>query len=44
MLTMLIWNFELLECPEKLSGYSGLLAVVNKPQQCFVRLRKIDYL
>jgi cytochrome P450 len=42
MLTMMIWHFELLKCPDAMSGYGGCLAVVNKPRQCFVRLRKID--
>ncbi|KAJ9307438.1 hypothetical protein DTO217A2_3120 [Paecilomyces variotii] len=41
MLTMIIWHFELLKCPDAMSGYGGCLAVVNKPRQCFVRLRKV---
>ncbi|PLB35829.1 cytochrome P450 [Aspergillus candidus] len=42
MLIMMIWHFEFLKCPEAMSGYAGCLAVVNKPRQCFVRLRKVD--
>ncbi|OOF97565.1 hypothetical protein ASPCADRAFT_129245 [Aspergillus carbonarius ITEM 5010] len=42
MLTMMIWHFELLKCPEDMSGYGGCLAVVNKPRQCFVRLCRVE--
>lgn len=42
MLTMMIWHFELLKCPDAMSGYGGCLAVVNKPRQCFVRLQKVS--
>ncbi|KAI0199477.1 cytochrome P450 [Astrocystis sublimbata] len=41
-LTMLIWNFELLECPKELSSYAGLMALVHKPRNCYVKLRKIE--
>ncbi|KAI0423307.1 cytochrome P450 [Xylaria grammica] len=43
LLTMLIWNFELLGCPEELSGYYGRLSFVNKPRNCYVRLKGLDY-
>ncbi|KAI0190595.1 cytochrome P450 [Astrocystis sublimbata] len=43
LLTMLIWNFELLKCPDDLSSYSGQLSFVNKPRNCYVRLRSIDH-
>ncbi|KAI8633447.1 cytochrome P450 [Xylariaceae sp. FL1651] len=42
LLTMLIWNFELLKCPGELSGYSGRLSFVNKPRSCYVRLKALD--
>lgn len=38
---LIVWNFELLSCPRRLSGYHSTLDVTNKPKQCFVRLRKI---
>jgi len=41
LLTMLVWHFEMLECPERLSGYKGILAVVNRPKDCYVRLREV---
>jgi cytochrome P450 len=42
ILTMVIWNFELLECPKKLSGHSARLALTYKPHQCFVRLNRFN--
>ncbi len=42
LLTMLIWNFELLECPEALQDDSGLIGVIYKPQSCYVRVKKVD--
>ncbi|KAJ5318340.1 hypothetical protein N7476_004760 [Penicillium atrosanguineum] len=42
MLAMMIWHFELLKCPESMSSYGGCLAVVNKPRDCFARLRKVS--
>lgn len=42
MLTLLIWNFDLLECPAELSSWNGKSGIVYKPIQCFVRLKKVD--
>lgn len=28
--------------PDALSGYTGVMAVVYKPQKCYVRLRKVE--
>ncbi|KAL0942969.1 cytochrome P450 monooxygenase [Colletotrichum truncatum] len=39
--TLIIWNFELLQCPEELSSYKGVEGVTYKPQQAYVRLRKV---
>jgi cytochrome P450 len=41
VLTLVLWNFELLPCPPGLSGYHSSLITTNEPQQCYVRLRKI---
>lgn len=39
--TLLVWNFEFLELPDKLNS-SEVVDVLNaKPKECFVRLRKI---
>lgn len=40
--TLLIWNFELVKCPEELSGYAAVETLTHKPRQCFVSLRKLD--
>ncbi|KAK0647797.1 Cytochrome P450 27C1 [Lasiodiplodia hormozganensis] len=40
-LTMVLWQFELLKCPEDVSGYEAYDGVVHKPKKCFVRLRHI---
>ncbi|EFQ35224.1 cytochrome P450 [Colletotrichum graminicola] len=41
MLTLIVWNFELLPCPDDLSKYSARIGVTTKPKSCYVRLRKI---
>lgn len=38
---LIVWNFELLPCTGRLSGYSSKIGITNKPKQCFVRLRKV---
>lgn len=38
LLTMLGWNFEMLPCPEEVSGYGGLGAVAHQPAKCYVQL------
>ncbi|KAL4960172.1 cytochrome P450 [Aspergillus stella-maris] len=40
-LVLLLWRFELLSCPEGLSGYGELLSSTRKPRQCYLRLREI---
>ncbi|KAI4594425.1 hypothetical protein KJ359_008213 [Pestalotiopsis sp. 9143b] len=40
LLTMIIWNFELLPTPEELAGVAAIAGITYKPRQCFVRLRK----
>ncbi|KAJ6021663.1 cytochrome P450 monooxygenase [Penicillium herquei] len=41
VLTLVIWNFELLACPVNLSGYQASLITTNEPQQCYVCLREV---
>ncbi|KAH9844889.1 Cytochrome-P450 monooxygenase [Teratosphaeria destructans] len=43
-LTIMIWNFELLECPPALSGYQSNLNMTHEPKSCYVRLREVDSL
>jgi cytochrome P450 len=41
VLTLVLWNFELMRCPEELSGYFVGLVATTEPRQCFVRLREL---
>ncbi|OAA69627.1 Cytochrome P450 [Cordyceps fumosorosea ARSEF 2679] len=41
LLVSVVWKFEMLECPEELSSPLGKFGVVYKPQQTYVRLRKV---
>ena len=40
VLTLIVWNFELLPCPPALSGYKAILITTNEPTNCYVRLRE----
>ncbi|KAI0473332.1 cytochrome P450 monooxygenase [Xylariaceae sp. FL0804] len=40
VITLILWNFELMTCPPSLSGYSASLITTNEPKQCYVRLRE----
>lgn len=39
--TLLVWNFELLKCPEELSGYGSVMHMTSRPRHCYVRLREV---
>lgn len=41
LLTLIVWNFELLLCSTALSSYKSILITTHEPQQCYVRLREI---
>ncbi|KZL78207.1 cytochrome P450 monooxygenase [Colletotrichum tofieldiae] len=41
LVTLTVWNFELLPCPKDLSGYDGIEGVTYKPQQAYARLRRV---
>jgi cytochrome P450 len=41
LITLIIWNFELLQCPPALSGYESILVSANRPKDCYVRLRNL---
>ncbi|PTB66764.1 cytochrome P450 [Trichoderma citrinoviride] len=41
LLTLIIWNFELLQCPPALSGYDSVLVSANRPKDCYVRLKSL---
>ncbi|OLN81291.1 Beta-amyrin 11-oxidase [Colletotrichum chlorophyti] len=42
ILSLLVWNFEILKCPEALSGYEGKDGVTYRPIKNFVRLKKVQ--
>ncbi|KAL7787156.1 cytochrome P450 [Trichoderma ceciliae] len=35
LITLIIWNFELLQCPPALSGYDSVLVSANRPKDCY---------
>lgn len=37
---LLIWHFDLLKCPEGLSGYNAVQRFAREPTDCYVRLSK----
>ncbi|GAW19653.1 hypothetical protein ANO14919_091420 [Xylariales sp. No.14919] len=41
VLTLLLWNFELLPCPPEVSTYHSKLIASNEPSHTYVRLREI---
>ncbi len=43
LVTLMVWDFELLPVPAELSGYAARDGVAHTPRQCFVRLRKLDH-
>ena len=42
LVTLIVWNFELLPCPENLSGYGAFDGLTRRPRQCYVTLRSLD--
>ncbi|RYP50518.1 hypothetical protein DL768_003971 [Monosporascus sp. mg162] len=42
VLTLVAWNFELLQCLSSLSRYNAELIITNEPIQCDVRLHQIE--
>ncbi|OAA71633.1 cytochrome P450 monooxygenase [Cordyceps fumosorosea ARSEF 2679] len=41
LLTLLVWQFELLPCPKALSGYDAVQVLTNKPRRCYVALKEL---
>ncbi|KAJ0333089.1 hypothetical protein COL922a_011075 [Colletotrichum nupharicola] len=42
LLSLIVWNFELLKCSEELSGYQAKDGVTHKPLKNYVRLQKVE--
>ncbi|KAI6779695.1 uncharacterized protein J7T54_005725 [Emericellopsis cladophorae] len=40
LVTMLVWHFEFLACPEALSSYARVEGLTQKPEYCYVRLQR----
>lgn len=41
LVTLLVWTFEFLPCPNELSSYEDIEGLTRKPKQCFVSLKVI---
>ncbi|KAK1720886.1 cytochrome P450 [Colletotrichum lupini] len=41
IVTMIVWNFQLLPCPKELSGYAPKEGFTYKPKDCYVRLQAL---
>lgn len=42
LFSLIVWNFELLECPEKVSSFKSVLKATNEPKQFYLRLCEIN--
>ncbi|KAI0115384.1 cytochrome P450 [Daldinia grandis] len=43
VLTLMLWEFELLSVPPSLSSYAAKDGLAHTPRQCFIRLGKVKY-
>ncbi|KAM0327597.1 hypothetical protein ACHAQA_005890 [Verticillium albo-atrum] len=41
VITLVIWEFELLKCGEELSGYEAIEELTYKPKQCYLKPRRV---
>lgn len=41
LVTLLVWTFEFLPCPEELSSYENIEGLTRKPVQCYINLKVI---
>jgi hypothetical protein len=41
IISLIVWSFELLPCPQSLSGHKPVLIMTNRPKDCYVRLREV---
>lgn len=42
VITLIVWNYEMLRAPAELSGYKAVDELTRRPKQCYLRLRKIS--
>lgn len=43
IITLLVWEFRLVKCPDALSGYGAVETLTHKPRDCYVRLEKLEH-
>ncbi|KAK1948754.1 cytochrome P450 [Colletotrichum sublineola] len=43
IVTLIIWNFELLPCAEEISTYEPIEGITSRPKHCYVRLRNVAF-
>lgn len=41
LIALIVWNFELLPVPDKLSGWEGFVQIAYRPRQCYIRAKKL---
>ncbi|KAK1974960.1 cytochrome P450 [Colletotrichum cereale] len=41
IVTLIIWNFELLPCYKEISSYDSIEGITSRPRQCYVILRSV---
>ncbi|KAK2598353.1 hypothetical protein N8I77_011773 [Diaporthe amygdali] len=41
-IALVVWHFELKQCPVELSGYDSVQRFAREPTQCYVRLSKVE--
>ncbi|KAH6855503.1 cytochrome P450 monooxygenase [Chaetomium sp. MPI-CAGE-AT-0009] len=42
LLTLLVWNFELLQCAPKISRLTAVMTTANTPRDCYIRLKELE--
>ncbi|KAI0835643.1 cytochrome P450 [Hypoxylon sp. FL0890] len=42
LLSLIVWNFHLIRCPDELSSYAQKAGITHKPYQCYVRLQPVE--
>ncbi|OHW97284.1 cytochrome p450 [Colletotrichum incanum] len=41
LVSLIIWNFELLPCDKEISSYEHIEGITSRPKQCYVRLGRV---
>lgn len=42
-LVLIVWNFVLLETPEKLSDWKAMDKITHHPRQCYIRIKPVEW-